>query len=191
MLTTSQFSEIKQRTECQEKLPLEVAMQDRILLVAEVERLTRFVKNFSEQVNHKLDKLEIDMGCLETENERLRRTGKSSSIERDACVCLIAQFALALKMSAGIGKYEILEQDKNQQPIVQLQNRVIVDLPSGQVSWDYLDEEAHLFEKLPAYPGAFQSQTIQEIYSKILNPEIPESAEIPQTESSPLLSPIL
>ena len=173
MLSHSQLTEIKTRTEIEDPNPsMELLSKDRALLLAEVERLTKFVGSFSDQVNEKLDLLEADMERLEKENERLRKMCKSANTERDVCISLIAKMAVGLGIPVGIGQYEVAEEDSSGQSNIQLQNRIILELPSGQVSWDFLDAESHLFEGLPKYEGALEIQTIQETYSKIMNPEL-------------------
>ncbi len=183
MLSSEKFNEIKNRTQPEQIHSLEVILEDRTLLLAEVERLIKFVKNFSDQVTEKLDGLESQMISLESENERLRRVGNSSHVERDACVGLIAQLALKVGLPVGVGQCPMMEPDSNGQAIAQLENRVIVDLPSGQVSWDYLDHEAHLFEGLFPYTGVIETQTIQEIYVKVMNPQLDLSISQEFTET--------
>jgi hypothetical protein len=172
MLSQSQFLEIKKRSESDQSPSIDTLLEDRALLLREVERLTKFVKNFSERVNEKLDALESDMLKLENENERLRNNYNSSNLERDICVSLIAKMAALLKISVGIKTCEFAEKSNGGNEVVQLQNRVIVDLPSGQVSWDYLESEGHLFEGLPEYSGHVEMQEIQDIYFKIMNPNL-------------------
>lgn len=199
MLSPLQLNEIKKRIEFDQSLRVDpqegatnnkgIDLEDRLLLVTEVERLTRFVRNFSEQVNQKLDELEGDMVRLEKENERLRKVRKSANVERDACVGLIAQMATVLGIPAGIGKYEMIEPLENGESVTQLQNRVIVELPSGQVSWDYLDSEGHLFEALPHYAGSVENQTLQQNYIKVMNPGFQQTPR--PGEENPLADPLL
>lgn len=177
MLSQSQLLEIKKRMDATQPSSAEMIQGDRNLLYAEVERLTKFVRNFSDGVNRKLDDLEANMLRLEEENERLRTICRSSNLERDACVGLLAKMARKLGLTVGVGKHEWAEKDAEGQEKVYTQNRVIVELPSGQVSWDYLDTESHLFEELPQYPGAVEMQTIQDTYFKVMNPNFEAPSE--------------
>ena len=159
MLPNSQLEEIKSRIASGAPQSLEVLQEDRVTLMAEVDRLLKFVENFSSRVSTQLDALEKDMVLLDEDNQRLRKNCRSSDFERDACVGLIAKMALALKIPVGIQKTEN-------------QNRVVLDLPSGQVVWEYLETEAHLFERLPLYTQPTETQSIQDTYLKVMNPNL-------------------
>jgi hypothetical protein len=177
MLSSSQLSEIVKRVEADQAAPYDEAREDRALLVAEVDRLNKFLKTFSDRVTEKLDILDADMLNLEKENERLRKMNKSSNIERDACIGLLSKMALLVGLPVGIGKFEVSEETSSGEKQSQLQNRIVIDLPSGQVSWDFLDSESHLFEGLPPYGGVLENQTIQENYSKVMNPHFEVSLQ--------------
>ncbi len=172
MLTKAQLEEIKSRIAQGRDASPEVLLEDRVVLLAEVERLLKFVETFSTRVNAQLDILENDMVLLDQDNQRLRKNSRSSDFERDACIGLIAKMAVALKIPVGTQRTASVELDENGKESQQIQNRVILDLPSGQVAWEYLESEAHLFETLPAYPRALESQSIQENYLKIMNPNL-------------------
>ncbi len=172
MLTKAHLEEIKNRIEHGRDASPEVLLEDRVVLLAEVERLLKFVETFSTRVNAQLDILENDMVLLDQDNQRLRKNSRSSDFERDACIGLIAKMAVALKIPVGTKSSAGVELDENGKEKQQIQNRVILDLPSGQVVWEYLESEAHLFETLPAYTRAVETQSIQENYLKIMNPNL-------------------
>ncbi len=113
------------------------------------------------QVEAKLDHLEKDMILLEAENERLRKNTESTYFERDACVSLILQLAARLGMQTGKAERTTAHG---------IEKLVILDLPAGQVCWEYLPAEAHLFEALPEYTDSIQQQSIGDIYAKVMNP---------------------
>jgi len=46
-------------------------------------------------------------------------------------------------------------------------NCVYVDLPTGQASWHFHDNDAHLFEGLPPYAGEWDGHTTDEKYERI------------------------
>ena len=174
MLSREQLLEIQSRLATQTEegsapassdIAIDQMRRDAQALYSEVERLTRFVVDFSGEVTSKLETLERDMLTLEAENARLRSVTQSTYFERDACVGLISQMAILLGHPAGTGRFNVAEQNGTQ-----AQNRVIVDLPSGQVSWEFLEEDAHLFQSLPQYEGQFVDQTIRDIYSKVMSP---------------------
>jgi hypothetical protein len=172
MLSQSQLLEIRKRMDPNQTPSIEAVQEDRDLLYSEVERLTKFVKNFSDGVNRKLDDLEANMVRLDEENERLRTMCRSSNLERDACVGLLAKMAKTLGLSVGVGKHEWAELDSTGQQKTFSQNRVVIELPSGQVSWDYLESESHLFDELPQYSGNMEIQSIQDTYLKVMNPNL-------------------
>lgn len=177
MLSDAQLVEIAQRiasSEC-EADPARLRA-DALALMAEVERIGKTMNAFTANVTSRLNELERDMLSLESENARLRSVTQSTYFERDACVGLISKFAVALGLTAGTGRFEVVERNREGNDETQAQNRVLVDLPSGQVSWEYLDEDAHLFESLPPYPGAVEPQSIRDIYSKVMNPGIPATS---------------
>ena len=172
MLTKAHLEEIKSRIAQGRDTSPEVLLEDRVVLLAEVERLLKFVETFSTRVNAQLDILEKDMVLLDQDKQRLRKNSRSSDFERDACIGLIAKMAVALKIPVGTQSTKSVELDENGKESQQLQNRVILDLPSGQVAWEYLESESHLFETLPVYPRALEAQSIQENYLKIMNPNL-------------------
>lgn len=132
------------------------APEDINKLINEVERLQKYVQDYSASVNKKVDEIEAGMNELQAENARLLSLRESASVERDACIGLLLQLAISNGYRAGIAPGNI----------------VAVDLPSGQVSWEFGVSEAHLFANLPAYPDAIQELEIAEKYSRIMNPGI-------------------
>lgn len=144
-------------------------MSDASTLLAEVIRLSVFSEDFTKQILARVQTLATDMEALEKENARLRKISESTYFERDACIGLIARLAKLQGMPVGTALFE-------------QQRRVVVDLPSGQVSWEYLEAEAHLFADLPSYERTLENQTVSEVYSKVMNPNLEE--ESPHGEAS-------
>lgn len=124
------------------------------LLVAEVERLNKYIKDHGTHVSQQLDVLEADMERLVAENARLITVREMAFVERDACVGLLARIALTHGMNVG----------------TVAGNTVALDLPSGQVSWTFEESEAHLIETLPAYTGEIEKMEITEKYARVMNP---------------------
>lgn len=89
------------------------------------------------------------------------RTADTAYTERNRCVALIARMALVLGWQAGIRPHEgdLFDEGWN--------NVVMVDLPTGQVSWHYHDREAHLFADLPAYAGRWDGHDTPEKYRRV------------------------
>lgn len=168
MLSLNELFEMKKRIASEEAAGT-LLQTDAARLVVEVERLQGFVRDFSNRVEGDLRSLEADMVKLDRENERLRRMTESTYFERDACIGLVARLAVQLGMKAGRVQRQIPEG---------IQHCVIVDLPSGQVAWDYLESEAHLFDWLPDYPSAVLDQTEREIYTKVMNPGLNPATEV-------------
>jgi hypothetical protein len=44
---------------------------------------------------------------------------------------------------------------------------VYIDLPTGQVSWHFHDDDAHLFDTLPPYAGAWDGHDTAEKYRRL------------------------
>lgn len=122
----------------------------------ELEELKQYVRDYNASISAKMDGLEENLTAFEEENTRLRTVKDCLSVERDSCIGLIAQ--LAKLAGYKVGRAE--------------GNVVAVDLPSGQVSWQYQPTEAHLFEALPAYEGAIEGHDIVENYRRVMNPGI-------------------
>ena len=108
------------------------------------------------EIKQKLDTLETDMERLVAENARLIHERESANVERDSCIGLIMQLGIAHGLTAGIANG----------------NFAIIDLPNGQVSWEYDESEAHLFEELPKYQNAIEEIEIAEKYRRVMNPGI-------------------
>jgi hypothetical protein len=157
MMSQSQMVEIQKRIEDAATSP-EQLRADAAVLFAETLRLNMHVSQFTSQVSEKLTALEADMLILEAENARVKNVCESTYFERDACIGLISKMATLMKIPVGI-----------------VQNRVVIDLPSGQVSWDFLESEAHLFDRLPQYAHSLREQTVQDLYAKVMNPGFDQS----------------
>lgn len=46
-------------------------------------------------------------------------------------------------------------------------NCVYIDLPTGQVSWHFHDDHAHLFANLPTYEGTWDGHDTEEKYRRL------------------------
>ena len=160
--------------EIQARIKTNPSSEDETTLLAEVVRLQKFTTEYQKNVLARLDEINECRLLLEEENERLKKVTQSTYFERDACISLIAQLAQSLGLTVGKVQFETLEENRDGTKSMQTQNRVVVDLPSGQVSWDYLDAEAHLFETLPPYAKALEAQTVQSVYTKVMNPQLTE-----------------
>lgn len=88
--------------------------------------------------------------------------------ERNKCVALIAQMALAMGLTAGIGVHP--EEDTSWES--DWRNIVFIDLPSGQVSWHIHDSETEMFMFLPVYPGKWDGHDTEEKYRRVLEPGV-------------------
>ncbi|HCM40196.1 MAG: hypothetical protein A2Z97_11285 [Bdellovibrionales bacterium GWB1_52_6] len=123
-------------------------------LVSEVENWQQYVIKYNNGINQQLDKIEQDMVRMEAENARILSAKEVLSVERDACAGLIARLAHSTGFRVGVAP----------------ENRIVVELPSGQVSWRLEESEAHLLEGLPAWDTAIEDLPIEETYRRVMNP---------------------
>ena len=101
------------------------------------------------------------MTQLVAENTRLIAIRNSAYVERDACLGLISQLAMESGYTSGITT----------------DNTIVVELPSGQVSWVIEKEGVHLFTHLPVYSGTIEEMTIEEKYRRVMNAGIAHSVQ--------------
>ncbi len=130
--------------------------QDTAVLQAEIDRLQSFIREYGESVTRKLDSIEECSTQLEAENQRLITAKETMRIERDACISLLAKLALAQGLTVGATE----------------DNSIVVELPSGQVSWKIAESETHLLDGLPVYTQTVQELELQETYTRVMNPGI-------------------
>ena len=152
MLTNTELNQIRTQSSDNETT---------LKLVSEIERLKNYVADYTSKVNSKVDAIEKDLGHMEAENNALLSSKEIAYVERDACIGLLVQFAVKSGLSAGTAPG----------------NMVIVDLPSGQVSWEYNESESHLFSGLPAYENKIEAMPLEEKYRRVMNPGINDSAQ--------------
>ncbi len=172
MMTREQYQEMRMKVEQATPEATESFLAEAKVFLQELDRVKVLLDSYTNEVNSKLEVIESDMTLLEKENARLRSVTDSTYFERDACVGLISKMARQIGIPVGTLQQSVEVSASDGQASAQLEYRVVMDLPSGQVSWDYLASEAHLFEDLPAYANTLEDQTIQQNYSKILNPNL-------------------
>ena len=131
--------------------------EEALALLITIEQLQNEALGYKQNVLRKLTTIEEDMGRLIAENENQITLRESAYIERDSCVGLIAKLAVANGAKAGVvpGK-----------PIV------VVELSTGQVSWEFAETEDHLFEGLPEYSKPVEEMELMEKYRRVMNAEI-------------------
>ena len=127
MLTTNELNHLREKV-------IETKNEHGLTLLTEVENLNKEAWEYKSIVLRKLTTLEDDMNRLITENKRLIAVRESAYVERDSVIGLMVKFASAKGLKTGIKG-----------------NVVIVDLPVGQVSWEFEESESHLFENLSEY----------------------------------------
>lgn len=88
--------------------------------------------------------------------DEMRAAKDGAYLERNRVVA-----ALACCFPAGVARTAIEGWDP------EWENCVYVDLPTGQVSWHFHDDHAHLFARLPAYPGAWDGHDTPEKYRRL------------------------
>jgi hypothetical protein len=84
--------------------------------------------------------------------------------ERDRVVALVARMAISLGWRAGLRSHE---PDPDPTWDEDWKNVVLIDLPSGQVSWHYHDSERPLFASLPPYPDHWDGHDTAEKYRRV------------------------
>ncbi len=141
-----------------ETLESSLSTDETLKLVQEVKRLRQYLFDYNLAISHKIDAVEKNIDLLEAENSRLLSAKRVVYIERDACIGLLCQLARRSGYTAGLAS----------------ENRVILDLPAGQVSWSVHPEEIHLFSDLPEYTRPIEDLSIEETYRRIMNPDLPK-----------------
>ena len=94
------------------------------------------------------------MQRLVIENTRLIYERESANVERDACVALLLQVAVAHGLKAGVANGNI----------------AVLELPCGQVSWPFEESESHLLSMLPEYQNEIEEMDAPEKYRRVMNP---------------------
>ncbi len=146
MLKTNELNALREKI-------IESKNEDALILLTEVEHLQKESFDYKSTVLRKLTSLETDMNRLVAENSRLITLRDSAYVERDACIGLLVKLAIAKGFSAGIANG----------------NTVILELDKGQVSWEFGESEAHLFEGLPEYQKPIEDIDMVEKYRRVMN----------------------
>ena len=107
-----------------------------------------------EEVDQRLHVIETDMQALLMENRRLVAERESVYVELDSWVSLIAKLAHTKGLIVGLVS----------------PTRVAIELPSGVVSFEFAESEAHLYEELPPYGKPLEMIENAENYRRIMNP---------------------
>lgn len=90
------------------------------------------------------------------ETARLREAVNKAYTERNRLVAFIAWH-----YPSGVTKTDIPGWDEA------WHNCVYIDLPTGQASWHYHDDDAHLFDGLPLYNEQWDGHTTDEKYERV------------------------
>ena len=83
-------------------------------------------------------------------------------LERSIVVALLARLAQQQGWTVGITTTAIPGWKENWHGCCR------IDLPTGQVSWHYRDDQARLFEGLPPYPGDWDGHDTELKYERVL-----------------------
>lgn len=81
--------------------------------------------------------------------------------ERNQCVALIARMALALGHDVAVTKTAIDGWSED------WHGCIYIELPTGQVSWNFHDSQAYLFEGLPSVPAVWDGHDTPEKYRRV------------------------
>lgn len=83
--------------------------------------------------------------------------------ERNLCVALIAKWALAQGLKAGLGRHPEDDKDWDED----WRTIVYVHTSIGQMSWHIHDDEVPLFNFLPIYDGEWDGHTTEQKYVRL------------------------
>ncbi len=150
MLTTNEITTLKEKM-------ISTKNEDGLALLITIEQMLKESFEYKNTVLRKLTTIETDMGRLLDENKRLIDDRESTYVERDTCISLLVKLAIKQGVVAGLSG-----------------NNVVMELKSGQVSWEFADTELHLFEGLPSYEKPIEEISIVEKYSRLMNSGITE-----------------
>ena len=146
MLTVNQISDLNKKF-------VESKNEEALALLITIEQLQKRAYDTKENVFRKLTSLEEDMNRLVEENKRLMALRDSAYFEKDASVALLVKLAVAKGFTAGLLPG----------------NRVVLELKSGQVSWEFDESESHLYDGLPAYQKPLEEIDLVENYRRVMN----------------------
>ncbi|MBB4594512.1 hypothetical protein [Xanthomonas cannabis] len=93
---------------------------------------------------------------INRDNNELLRKRDEAVQERNKVIALLARL-----FPAGISQTRV--QDNNGRA----QNCVLIDLPTGQISWHFGEEDADYFQGLPAYLGHYDGHSQEEKYKRL------------------------
>jgi hypothetical protein len=84
--------------------------------------------------------------------------------ERNACIAGMAKMALMQGWNVGTRPHQ--PEDDNWEE--DWRNVVMINLPTGQVSWHYHDSDEYLFSFLPPYQYQWDGHTTEEKYIRLV-----------------------
>ena len=96
-----------------------------------------------------------------------RQRADAAYEERNRCVALLARMAIALGYKAGTAHTVIEGWD------TAWHGCIYIDLPVGQVSWHYHDNDAWIFDSFPPYDGAWDGHDTPEKYRRVHGTQLP------------------
>lgn len=98
---------------------------------------------------------------LRSDVEAMRGRKDGAYLERNRVVALVARMALAMGLRAGVARTDIPGWNEH------WNGCVYVDLPTGQCSWHFHDDQAFLFEGLPDYEPEYDGHETPEKYARV------------------------
>jgi hypothetical protein len=106
----------------------------------------------------------VDSEALQVVKASANAAKDTAYSERNMLVAALARTALHLGWRAGIRRHE---PDPDPTWEEDWKNVVIIDLPTGQVSWHYRDGERGLFDELPPYAGIWDGHDTPTKYLRL------------------------
>lgn len=105
---------------------------------------------------------------IQREIDGLTREKNQAYAERDMAVAVIARMAELLDWPAG--RREYVPASKKPEGEEAWQHVVFIEIPTGQISFHFRENEFSWFKHLPFYPEAWDGHTREEKYRRMLAP---------------------
>lgn len=114
-----------------------------------------------DEVEKYIKSLRSQLAAVTAERDDLRSRKDNAYWERNQCVALLAKFAQAMGFTVGTKKTAIEGWD------AEWHNCVYIDLPTGQISWHYHDDDAPGFAEFSFYRGEWDGHDTAEKYRRV------------------------
>ena len=121
-----------------------------------VQKMLTEQNEWIDKLKSQIMRLELDVVGYRVRNTQLEAARDGAYTERNRLVAFLSNI-----YPSGVKKTAIPGWDEA------WHNCVYIDLPVGQASWHYHNDEAHLFAHLPPYESEWDGHTTEEKYERI------------------------